>query len=454
MAKNKSKNIALACVAVASAASVGLGAIAFTDYAKTGFTGVRADTQNEQQIPVETSFDFVFKGNVLTGYSSELPENLVIPSTYSLGEKKAVSKSLENFQAFEAFHENINTQYLGSEKEADIFNYAFSDALGNRQVCRTLMQLDEYFITVMELEWKDANSFEKMWPLVADYEAQTYVAGTDYLVTEISQDFVYTGMPGIDKVKTIKIPSIINNIGSTTMYSHFKNLEKFEVAPESLTYKTVDGILVEKDTNGIVAFPSGKTGNYTMAAGLQFVDNYGGLGLMFQNSKLTKLTLNEQITTIPAGIFMSSKIDTIVFNQNVTSIESNAFQGFAGNEVILNEGLESIGPSAFSNSKIKTISLPSTLKTISNGAFYYSELEEIRIPADVTTIESQAFGECHSLATIIFETPTSAITDVILWNHTHPTTVYVPTEYLADYQAHAIFSAENFTVLDIAEYQE
>ena len=453
MAKKKAKTIAYSCVAVASAASVIAGGFAFLDYAKTDFTGIHANTQIEQEIPVETSFNFLFNGNVLTGYNGELPENLVIPSTYSLGEIKATTKSMADFDEFEVFHESIVMQYIDVQSEEDVFKYSFTDALGNKQICCNMNQLDAYFMRVMDLQHRDESSFNRMWPLIADYEVQNYVAGTDYFVTEISQNFVYTGMPGLDKVKTIKIPSIINNIGSTAMYSHFTNLEKFEVAPESLTYKTVDGILVEKDTNGIVAFPSGKTGNYTMDADLQFVDNYGGLGLMFQNSKLTSLTLNEQITTIPAGIFMSSKIATIVLGANVTTIESNAFQDFRGSEVVLNEGLESIGPSAFSNSKLKTISLPSTLKIISNSAFYYSALEEIRIPASVTTIESQAFGECHSLSTIIFETPATAISDVIIWNHTHPTTIYAPAQYLSDYQALDIFSADNFTVLDIAELE-
>ena len=96
----------------------------------------------------------------------------------------------------------------------------------------------------------------------------------------------------------------------------------------------------------------------------------------------------------------------------------------------LPQGITYIGYFAFNHcSSLTSIDFPVALKTIDNYAFFgCSLLKSIEIPSGVTGIGVGAFGDCSSLSTVTFlgETPPVHISNVVFYQCTALSDIYVP----------------------------
>lgn len=128
-------------------------------------------------------------------------------------------------------------------------------------------------------------------------------------------------------------------------------------------------------------------------------------GQAFYNcTSLQILELPQTITYIEYGCFTNCTGELIV-NCNIPSADRIDFSPSLNSKftkITFNEGVTSIGNFAFSNCQtIKSISLPSTLKTIGNSAFYNSHyIENIIIPNNVTSIGNNAFSSNYVITNI------------------------------------------------------
>lgn len=130
------------------------------------------------------------------------------------------------------------------------------------------------------------------------------------------------------------------------------------VASNNPEYTSENSVLFSKDKKILVAFPSGKTGNYTIPKSVQVIHKWA---------------------------FFGSRLTTVVIPHSITSVSTGAFQNCPN---------------------LTTVTLPASVTSVSNEAFYEcSGLKSIIIPASVTFIDYQSFAYCESLIEMINLSP-------------------------------------------------
>lgn len=164
-------------------------------------------------------------------------------------------------------------------------------------------------------------------------------------------------------LKSIMIPKNVQYIDDA-VFCGCASLIAIDVAPENNWYKSVEGVLYNKDGDRLLAFPGGITGDYSVKPGISEI-----APAAFNDCLLTKVT-------VPEGVLK-------------------------------------IGDSAFSNSMVlESVSLPNSLKDIEEGMFIWCEkLNEIRFPEMLESIGKQAFVRCGSLTSVVVPSTVKTIGD-------------------------------------------
>ena len=155
-----------------------------------------------------------------------------------------------------------------------------------------------------------------------------------------------------NRLKTVCIPSKVTKMDG--VFDSCLNLEKIEVASDSATFASVDGILFDKTTHTLLLYPPVKNDRtYTVPDGTE---------------------------AIAKNAFYSAKFAEIVLPDSVRSIGDNAFL-FCENltEVRLPEGVEKLGRYAFQYcTRLQKIILPDSLRQVGTSPYLQCEkLSEI-----------------------------------------------------------------------------
>ncbi len=178
-------------------------------------------------------------------------------------------------------------------------------------------------------------------------------------VTEL-MDF---SLANAEYLTEIHIGKNVKTIGIWAM-TNCQNLEAIYVSEENPYFKSVDGVLYNKDMTQLLVYPNARS---------RIVTDEGGNTL--------------------GGEF--------VVPDTVKSIRANAFY-LCGNlrSITFNEGLETVGDKAFLKcGGLESLALPSTLVEIGTDAFSYldnAKLTVIEIPASVEKIGDYAFFSSSS----------------------------------------------------------
>lgn len=147
-------------------------------------------------------------------------------------------------------------------------------------------------------------------------------------------------------------------------------LEKIVVSEDNPYFKTVDGVLYNKDMTQLICYPNGKTPIEKDSEG-----------------KIIKggaLTLPETVKTIRENAFYRcTNLVSVEFNEGLETIENKAFIK-CGNlaEINLPSTLKNIGVDAFSYcDSLKVVEIPSSVAKIGDYAFYStaSQIEKISV---------------------------------------------------------------------------
>ena len=228
-------------------------------------------------------------------------------------------------------------------------------------------------------------------------------------------------------------------------------LERFHADEANSMFSTdAEGTLYTKDGKQLLAYPTGKTGGFTVPAGVTEIGRYAffncdglkeirfsaGLTRIDEYAfsfcdALTELSLPDALRSIDDGAFSRCEalqrvgfgtglreIGTAAFDScyaleelslpaGLELLGNFAFSGCAGlRSVRIGEGLETVGASAFSNCvSLEELRLPQSLTAIDDCAFFgCSSLRSVKLPA-VQSLGANVFYDCQSLRELIFRDP-------------------------------------------------
>ena len=198
--------------------------------------------------------------------------------------------------------------------------------------------------------------------------------GVTLSVVEIAEEAFYqcTGLTGVTipnsvtsiegsafastGLTTVTIPGGVTTIG-TFVFDQCNELKRIEVAAESTTFTSVDGVLFSANKSTLVYCPNGRSGTYAVPDG---------------------------VTTIGATAFAHcALLEGVSLPAGVTRIEASAFQDC---------------------NRLKAFTLPQGVEEIGDYAFgMCQKLTEILIPHSVTVLGIRAFAGCMGLSKVFLE---------------------------------------------------
>lgn len=254
---------------------------------------------------------------------------------------------------------------------------------------------------------------------VNDLSSLTFQTGSQ--INELPEDLFYHA-----RIETVEIPTSVETI-STRTFSYTISLENIHVAEDNPYFKSVNGILYDKNLTTLYVFPANKTDtDYIVPASVIHIMDFA----FEEADHLTSITFEagSQLEVIGRFAFSDTRITSITIPASVRIIKHKALKVSSLTSIIFEEDsqLEIIGSSAFMFGKFTTIEIPASVKSIGAEAFYGasdlttitfeegSQLEtigesafaltgitNITIPETVTTIEEHAFSRTPLTSIII-----------------------------------------------------
>lgn len=144
---------------------------------------------------------------------------------------------------------------------------------------------------------------------------------------------------------SIKIPKNVTEIGdvSNDVFDSSKVLTSIDVSEDNNTFSSVNGALFDKNKKTLIRCPEGKSGTYTVPAGVTTI----AMGA-FSNCGLTEINLPEGVKEVKQFAFEGTKISDLVFPSGVTEIQDDVVSNCMNLETIeIPESIDSISLMAF-----------------------------------------------------------------------------------------------------------
>jgi len=259
-------------------------------------------------------------------------------------------------------------------------------------------------------------------------------------------DIGYSAFYNCQRLATITLPACLNQIGdhafqncssladiiipvnltsefyNNTAFNSCSNLTSIEVQPGNSVYSSQDGILFDRDQTTLLLCPRGKSGSYSVRAGVNTIADSA-----FNNCRnLTEIILPESLTSIGSFAFAyCNHISEITVPENVTSIGEYAFSQSSLTNIHGLNGVTSINTNTFKNCDAVRYTDRESVGALTLGAAGYTFREpngsfdlivptsgsfEIRmvddttsfiIPAWVTGISENAFDNCFLFCKVL-----------------------------------------------------
>ena len=221
-------------------------------------------------------------------------------------------------------------------------------------------------------------------------------------------------------ISTITIPASVKTIGDYIFYDCM-NLKTINVESSSTTFKSVDGILFDKNITKLISYPIAKTNTtYTIPSTVKTIGKLGFRKCTYleqinvPNSvttlenfafshllKLKTITLPSSITTIWSYTFEEcSSLTSITANVNVEEFPAYFVNNCDNLEKIdlSNAKIKETNIASFSNcDKLTTVILPDTLEVLSHMTLYRcNAITSLDIPSSVKKVEESFYLYCNN----------------------------------------------------------
>ena len=208
-------------------------------------------------------------------------------------------------------------------------------------------------------------------------------------------------------LKEIQLPKTIEYV-STYSFADIPSLENVIYDTEEGEYRSLDGILYNKQMTEVIIFPPAKEGIVTLASSLtyinpgQFIGNKTSSFVIENNDKY--MAVNDIVYSKDGKtlIIAPGNKKNVVIKAGTTQIGQSAFQkNQAIKSVIINDELTSIGMNAFKSTSLTEIEFGARVKIIEDYAFQESKLVNVQFNESIETIRSYAFSNILSLENLV-----------------------------------------------------
>lgn len=217
---------------------------------------------------------------------------------------------------------------------------------------------------------------------VENHAGMESVSITNGITTICKKSFEHT------EVKRIVIPMSVEKIEEDAFYMTM-DLQNFAVDPKNLYFRTIHGVLHNREGLVLIRYPQGKEGvNYYLE------DTVEEIGLQ--------------------AFSCVRNIQTVTFTSALKIIGDKAFEYCSNLEnLILPGSIEIIGERAFQYcEKLSCVMLSRNIREIGDCAFYNCiSLESISVPQRVKRIGNLAFANCKNLKSVTIQENISFIGD-------------------------------------------
>jgi hypothetical protein len=238
-------------------------------------------------------------------------------------------------------------------------------------------------------------------------------------------------------LKEVVLPSTValgrnyGNGADAIYYFLFNNplWERITVAANNPYYKSVDGVLYNKDATTLLRFPEGKNVNgWSMPSTVKTI----GQDAFAKVSSLTTFEIPEGVNDVDFGIAPWSSNLTEIFIPSTTRLwdirsstyentSLKAFRVAASNPyytaidgVLYNKDVTTLLRFPAAKSTHSWV-IPGTVTEIGSGAFMDSMIQKLTIPKGVTTIGNDAFSYMYQLEHLIIPDTVTSIEGVVAY---------------------------------------
>lgn len=157
----------------------------------------------------------------------------------------------------------------------------------------------------------------------------------------------YASFYGCTGLKTINIPQYVDDIAGSA-FVNCSNLTEIIVHTQNDKFRSIDGVLFNKQLSEILLYPNGKRGGYSIPNTVTII----GTDAFSNCSNLTSIEIPNSVVTIGNAAFAQcTGLTEIVIPNSVTLIDAIAFSGCSNlKSIIFGKSIESISYQAFYNS--------------------------------------------------------------------------------------------------------
>lgn len=249
---------------------------------------------------------------------------------------------------------------------------------------------------------------------VTEIESCAFKACTSLTSITIPEGVTHIGSSaffGCTRLKSVAISSSVVDINFNAFYNCTDMTNVF-VSADNAKFSSADGALFNKDRTRLILCPKGKSGTYTLPAEVTKIEP-GALGDCTGLTNILVDANNAAFSSVDGVLFDKDRTTLILCPRGrsgsytipagVTEIGNGAFRDCVKlTSVTIPEGVTKIGSYAFSYCRyLNGIRIPNSVNAIGEGAFWGCQwLKTATLPKGITTVEKLTFSACISLESI------------------------------------------------------
>jgi len=200
------------------------------------------------------------------------------------------------------------------------------------------------------------------------------------------------------------LASIVIGVGveriDDAAFSHCAALSAIDVDVLNQNFEAPDGVLHNETFTKLIAYPTARTGSYTVSNSVQSIAAEAFAGAR----SLTSVVLPAGLVSIGDRAFKAcGSLATIVLPQGLTSLGTLAFQDCTSlDNVVVPPSLTHLPIGAFFGcTSLTSFDIPATVLTMDNSVFQdCSSLRTVTLPSNMTNLADSTFANCDALESV------------------------------------------------------